>query len=98
MAIKFEKLKEGMTLWTVSKHKMGNTTISTVSVHAVKIISVDEHERSFVYSWNGNSPQQGREWQLKQFKIKEPILIRSRMGYARLATRAEIAAMKEDQK
>ncbi len=98
MTIKFEKLKEGMTLWTVSKHKMGNTTINTVSIHAVKIISVDEHERSFVYSWNGNSPQRGREWQLKQFRAKEPILIRSCMGYARLATRQEIADMKKENK
>jgi hypothetical protein len=95
MAIKFEKLKEGMTLYTVSKHKMGNTTINTVSVHTVKIISIDEHERSFVYSWNGNAPEKGREWQLKNFKVKEPVLIRGRMGYARLATREEIKAMKE---
>lgn len=94
MAIKFEKLKEGMTLWTVSKHKMGNTTMRTVSVHTVKIISIDEQERSFIYSWNGNRPERGREWQLKNFKTKEPVLIRSAMGYSRLATREEIKAMK----
>lgn len=97
MAIKFEKLKEGMTLWTVSKHKMGNTTLTTTSVHSVKIISIDEATRSFVYSWNGNKSETGYEWRLKQFKTKEPVLIRSRMGYARLATRDEIAAMKKDQ-
>lgn len=35
MAIKYEKIKEGDTLWNVRTHKMGNTTMRTVSVYAV---------------------------------------------------------------
>jgi hypothetical protein len=92
--MKFEKLKPGMVLYDVGTHRMGNTTIRTVSVWPVRIISVDTEKRRCVASWNGNSPQTCFEGQISKWREKEPLLIRSRMGYARLATREEIKAAK----
>lgn len=93
--MKLEKLEPGMVVWDVRKHNMGNTTVKTVSVYQVSIIEVNKEEGWFIYSWNGNNPRKGYEGQTAKFKKNKPVTIRSQMGYARLATREEIKAMKE---
>jgi|GEM_PF-1022030 len=92
--MKFEKLKPGMVVYDVGRHKMGNTTMSTVAVWSVRIISVDTEKRRVEASWNGNRPKVCYEYEAKKWREKEPMLIRSPMGYARLATREEIKAAK----
>lgn len=92
--MKIEKLKPGMKVYSLIRHKMGNTTISTISVYDVNIIDVDIQNCVVTASWNGNAAEKyyGREF---NWRLKKPILIGSRMGYSRLANRAEIKAMKE---
>lgn len=56
MAIKFEKIQAGMTLYDRRRTRMGNTTMTTLSEWPVHILEVDEGARRFLMSWNGNAP------------------------------------------
>lgn len=93
--MKFEKLQPGMTVYDVGRHKMGNTTLTTVSVWSVRIISVDAEKRSVVASWNSNAPRTFYENATSKWKAQKPVVVRSGMG-ARLATREELKAMKAE--
>jgi hypothetical protein len=92
--MKFNSLNAGMTVYSVSKSKMGNTTIRTVSVHAVNVISTDLVKETVLASWNGNYPKTFHATQYTKWRKSKPILIRSVIGSARLASRDEIAAAK----
>lgn len=96
--MKIEKMEPGMTVWSVRKHNMGNTTIKTVSVYKVSIIEVNKEEKWFTYSWNGNKEQKGGERSASQLKKNKPITIRGPMGNHRLATREEIKEMKSEER
>lgn len=86
------KLQVGQVLYTVTKQGMGNTTIKTVAVHSVVIKEV--HGDHVIASWNGNAARRFEEYEVNKWKVKEPVLVSS--GFAkRLATRAELAAMKD---
>lgn len=93
--MKFEKLKPGMTVYDVGRHKMGNTTISTVTVWAVRIVSVDAEKRTVEAIWNGNGARTYRERAYKKWREKKPLLVEDFFGSKRLATREEIAAAKD---
>ncbi|OQP33883.1 hypothetical protein [Pantoea latae] len=90
--MKIKSLKPGDTVYSLSRHKMGNTTINTVSMYRVSIKEV--HEDHVIASVNGNAPRKYRESEVAKWKKDEPVLIRSRMGYARLATKSEKEALK----
>lgn len=90
--MKFEKIKPGMTLYDVGRHKMGNTTMSTVGVWHVLVISVDADTRSAMVSWNTNPPRRMYEHSIKKLREKRPMLVTSMTGRSRLATREEIKA------
>jgi hypothetical protein len=95
--MKLESLKPGMIVYDVGKRRMGNTTISTVMVWQVQILDVDLESGRVRASWNGNAPRFYGAGDVKHWRLKEPVLIKSRMGYSRLATREEIRAMKAEQ-
>lgn len=86
------KLKPEQICFTVTRHNMGNTTMSTISVHKVRIKEV--HEDHVVASWNGNTARKYYDRDVAKWKVSEPVTISSAMGHRRLATRAEIAEMK----
>ena len=88
------KLTPGMTVYDVSRQKMGNTNMSTVVVWRVTIISVDTERKRVTASWNGNAPRVYGERVAKSWRVKEPVLVKSGWGH-RLATRAELKALKE---
>lgn len=94
--MKFEKLQPGMVVYDVGRRKMGNTTISTVSVWQVHIISVNSADLTVEASWNGNPPRRFHSRIWSKWRLSKPILIRSASGRCRLATRAEIAEAKAD--
>lgn len=96
--MKFEKLQPGMTVYDVGSHQMGNTTLKTISVWAVKIVSVDPEKRSVQASWNGNPVRTFHEGSYSKWKAKRPVLIRTAMGALRRPTREELKAMKDAQK
>ncbi|EMB6274672.1 hypothetical protein VAE82_003952, partial [Salmonella enterica subsp. enterica serovar Typhimurium] len=52
--MKISQLESGMQVWSVTRTKMGNTTISTVIVHPVVIIEI--HDNHVIARWNGNAP------------------------------------------
>lgn len=93
--MKFEKLQPGTIAYTVSRHKMGNTTVRTVAIHSVHVLEVDAAKRTVRASWNSNPAQTFYESQTKKWKEKKPLTITSGMGRKRLASRDEIKAMKE---
>lgn len=95
--IKFEKLAPGMTVYDVGRTRMGNTTMTTVSVWHVSIISVDPETRTVMASWNGNRPQRYYGHGMRSWRLAAPMLVRSGLG-SRLATREEIKAAKLESK
>ena len=71
--MKIEKLKPGMIVYGVGRTKMGNTTMTTVSVWPVRIISVDLEKRSCIAVWNMvNKAQAFYERSISKWREKEP--------------------------
>lgn len=66
MAIKFEKIQAGMTLYDRHRHKMGNTTMTTLGEWPVYIKEVYPETRSALVSWNSNRPTEYSERQLSR--------------------------------
>lgn len=96
--MKFEKLKPGMVVFDVGRHKMGNTTMSTVAVWQVRVISVDQEAQTVVASWNSNPARTYYSRSVAKWREKAPMLVRGASGRARLATREEQKAAREEQK
>lgn len=92
--MKFEKLRPGTIAYTVTRQRMGNTTVKTMVTHSVRVVSVDEESRTVTASWNGNEAHRYYETQIRKWKENKPIMITSPMGRKRLATREEVKAMK----
>lgn len=92
--MKIEKLHPGMTVYYVGRSKMGNTTLSTVSVWSVYIVSVDADNKTVVAKWNGNPQRTYYFGTWSKWREKRPMLVRTGMGAHRLANRAEISAAK----
>ena len=95
--MKIEKLKPGMVVYDVGRHKMGNTTLSTVAVWLVQIISVDYIKGTVEASWNGNESRTYRQSHVTRWRAKRQTLIRSGLGNYRIATRAELKAARGGQ-
>lgn len=89
------KLTPGQVLYTVTRHKMGNTTISTVAIHSVKVISIAEDGESVVASWNGNAVRTYHGHEVAKWRTKKPMTVDGFFGSKRLASREEIAKARE---
>jgi hypothetical protein len=74
MAIKFEEIELGMTLWQKTRERMGNTTMRTDAVFEVHIISVDREKRTAMASWNGNRARIWFERDLKKLYRERPVV------------------------
>ena len=83
-----------MEVYDVGRTKMGNTTLSTVSVWSVYIVSVDVEKQTVDARWNGNAQRTYYSGTWSKWREKRPMLIRTGMGAHRLARREEIAAAK----
>jgi hypothetical protein len=57
MAIKFEKITAGMTLYDRHSYQMGNTTLRSIGEWVVRILEIDREQRRALVSWNGNTPE-----------------------------------------
>lgn len=90
--MKYDSLQVGKTYYTVTRTKMGNTTISTVSIQPVVVISCDSVKETVVASWNGNEARTYGASAYGKWRMKKPVTIQSAFGSVRLATRAEIMA------
>lgn len=92
--MKIEKLKPGQIVWSLWRHQMGNTTLRTTSLYAVRILEVHAEEGWALVSWNGNKPERYRRNLIESLREKKPMMITGFMGQQRLATREEIKAEK----
>ena len=91
----FKNIKPGQILFTVSRHRMGNTTASTISVHRVSVVSVDEEAQTVTASWNGNRARVYFRGEYSAWKVSEPVTVPTWGGMGkRLATREEKTALK----
>lgn len=90
--MKISSLKPGDTAYVLYRHKMGNTTLSTLSVFQVSVKEV--HDDYVIANINGNSSKKYRESEVAKWKKNKPVLIRSRIGNSRLATKAEKESLK----
>lgn len=74
MAIKFEKIQPGMTLWSRAKLRQGNVTgLRVTSEWQVYVYEVDSARRRALVSWNTNAREWWSEARLKRLfstKIK----------------------------
>lgn len=91
--MKFDSILAGNVYYTVSRQKMGNTTMSTIAIHRVRVISCDTVKGTVVASWNGNASRTYYERDYSKWRKNEPMLVKSGFGH-RLATREEIKAAK----
>lgn len=90
--MKFERIKPGMTLYSVERGRMGNTTIKTTRIYHAQIVSIDAEKRCAMVSWNGNPAVRYHEGRLKKLREKKPVLIKNICGSARLARKGEVTA------
>lgn len=70
MAIKFHKIKPGMTLLDIHSERAGNTTMRRIGLWEVRILSVNEKNESAVVSWNNNAEQVYYKRQLERLYTK----------------------------
>ena len=90
---KLDKLVPNQVLWTVSRGRMGNTMITTVYVHEVRVIEVNTTEGYVVASWNSNPARKFYEGEVSRWKVKEPVTVSGAFGSVRLARKDEKAAI-----
>lgn len=57
MAVSFDKVNAGDTLWDCRYERAGNTTMRRWSCWTLYVVSVDREKRSAVIRWNGNREQ-----------------------------------------
>ena len=69
MAIKFEKIKAGMELWSRGTYRNGLNR-SVEGEWPVTILEVDAESRSAKVSWNCNAPTVWNEYQLTRLYTK----------------------------
>jgi hypothetical protein len=72
MAIKFEKIKPGMTLYDVRKSTGFNSYRNKWDTWEVDVIEVYEDERQVLASWNGNKPEVMVEGRITKYRAKRP--------------------------
>ena len=70
MTIKFEKIKEGMTLYDVRKNT--GMTRNKWSIWPVLVIEVDPEKRMVLASWNHNKKEWMTERRVTGYRAKEP--------------------------
>jgi hypothetical protein len=92
-----KRLQPGMTVFDVGRTKMGNTTMKTVSVWNVLIVAVDPDGHWVEARWNVvNPPRRYSARDVRRWRLSKPVLVGTISK--RLATRAELKAMKNASK
>lgn len=72
MAIKWEKVQAGMTLFDCHKQKAGNTTLSRWGTWTVLIVSIDHDNGVAVVRWNGNQETKWYRSRITELFAKVP--------------------------
>jgi hypothetical protein len=80
MAIKWQTVKAGDVLYDARRTKMGNTTMSTLSVWEVRIIEIDHAAGAALVSWNGNPPKRYSSREVVRLRRSKPKTRETRSG------------------
>lgn len=88
--MKITSLTPGQIVYTVSKTKMGNTTISSTSIHQVKILSINLEKGMVEASWNCNGPRTYVRSQIAKWKLKRPETKTDAFGRVSLVKKSRI--------
>jgi hypothetical protein len=70
MAVKFETIKAGDTLYDCSTYGVGNTTMRAMGCWVIRVILVNTSERNATITWNGNPQQVKTERYFNQSSIR----------------------------
>ena len=65
-------LKVGQTLWTLTRRRMGNTTMRETAVHPVVVREIDPECKWVMASWNYNPPCRYYRRNVQKWRVKEP--------------------------
>ncbi len=65
-------LKPDQVLYTVTRQKMGNTTISRGVLHHVVVKEVDPEGRFVMATWNSNPVRKYFERDVARWKVNQP--------------------------
>lgn len=95
--MKFDQIEPGTKVYAVGKTKMGNTTLTTVSVWPVFVEAVDAERKIVTARWNGNPARKFSQSSYAKWRKTPPELVTNGLGMKRLATKAEIAAKTKGQ-
>ena len=87
--MKIESLKEGMEVYDVHSHRMGNTVLRTLGCWDVRIVSIDLEDHTVMASWNGNAVRKYYQGDWSRWRLNKPNMIRNSIGQCRLETREE---------
>lgn len=68
------RIKAGQVLYDKHRHKMGNTTMTTLGVWPVYVEEVDPNGRFIIARWNGNKPRKMFGKEVGKLRVKEPII------------------------
>lgn len=69
----FSRIKVGQVLFTVTRQRMGNTTMTRLAVHEVKVLELDPVKRKVRAIWNHfNAPEWYSERQVARWKVSKP--------------------------
>lgn len=90
MAVSFDTVKAGDTLYSTSRRLMGNTLIKTVTVHKIKIVSLNKEKRVLTISYDGRPEREVGEKYLKNLRRSFPTLIETPTGSHRIARKGEV--------
>lgn len=80
MAVKFDSLNAGDTIYDLITIKMGNTTMRSKSVVSVQVLEIDKENRKVHIKWGNNPSRWVGESQLKRYRRKKPELATSVTG------------------
>lgn len=67
------RIKVGQTLYTVTRQKIGNTTMSRDAVHSVYVTEVDPDGKFVSASWNGNQTKLFRASDVAKWRVSKPV-------------------------
>ena len=84
-----------MTVYSLGKQKVGNTTMTSVCVWPVTIVEIDHDKETVIASWNCNKPQKFYPHSWSKWRLKKPVMVSCGFGRNRLATREEIKSLAE---
>jgi hypothetical protein len=68
----FDRIQPGQVLFTVTRQRAGNTTMTRQAVHSVVVVSVDKERRRCEACWNSNKPRTFFESSVKRWKVRDP--------------------------